>query len=92
MGNYQMGNKKLYSLILGNWDQLENIMNTQSRRDLCINTLDALPSYFFALHNFIKLGFDQRALTDLIPGIFKNVPTTGTLLRKFIAAGKNPLE
>jgi len=46
----------------------------------------------FSLYIFIRLRFDQRALTDLIPGIFKNVPTTGTLLRKFIAAGKNPLE
>lgn len=33
----------------------------------------------------------KEKLTLLTPGIFKNVPKTGTLLRKFIATGKNPL-
>lgn len=31
-------------------------------------------------------------LTDLIPGRFNRVPTTGTLRKKFMATGKNPLK
>lgn len=37
-------------------------------------------------------AFRTKLLTKLIPGIFRTVPITGTLRKKFTATGKKPLK
>lgn len=82
-------------------DTLENIQHTHTRMHTISghHTLVLLesPANLSTTYNCInnhsaKKMFRNCVLTLLIPGKFKKVPNIGTLLKKLIATGKNPLK